>query len=66
MATLFSCDRCKTQLPAADEGRKEWSDLKLAKLSQPTVPFQTMDLCPHCTSGLRNFLAAGSNLTGVT
>lgn len=58
MASLFACDRCRAQVSAEGEDRREWTAVSLAKVTSPVTPFQKMDLCHDCTSGLRQFLQA--------
>lgn len=36
--------------------RAEWTAVTLAKQASPSSPFQKMDLCQDCTTGLRQFL----------
>lgn len=58
MASLFACDRCRTQVSAEGDERREWSAITVAKVTSPGVPFQKADLCKPCSEGLCRFLAA--------
>jgi hypothetical protein len=58
MAQIYDCDRCRKQVSAEGEDRREWTAVALAKVTSPGVPFQKMDLCDKCTGELRHFFQA--------
>lgn len=58
---LFACDRCRKQIEEPNEERREWSCVSVAKITAPLAPFQVLDLCEDCTTGLRHFLATSGD-----
>lgn len=56
---LYRCDRCKADVPEADDECREWTAIHLCKVGTTTV-FKNADLCDQCSIGLRHWLATGA------
>lgn len=56
MARKLVCDSCGFEEPDMADARSRWTYIRLAKLEQPDVPFQREEICPTCTTQVRQSL----------